>query len=983
MSAPVFDIARIGPGEGSMPPRTRLRSDAPEQCLDGTWDFRLSASVLDIPADDWLDGAGDGWSQLAVPSHWNLNGFGLPAYSNVQFPFPIDPPHPPDDNPIGDYRRRFDLTDELASAGSAAGARIVLRLDGIESASDVFLNGARLGSTRGSRLTHEFDVTGIVRPAGNVLGVRVAKFSDATYLENQDMWWLPGIFRSVTLLARPTGGIDDAFVVADLDPVSGRGELAVRVAAAGDVRVRIDELGVDVVVPGSGPGVVDTARPPARIAVGLVSPWSAETPRLYDATLSTDAESVALRVGFRRVASVDGVLTVNGRPVVLRGVNRHEHDPEHGRVHSEALARRDIELMKRHNVNAVRTSHYPPHPDFLDLADEYGLYLIDECDLETHEYEYVEWRGNPSGDPAWREAFLDRIRRTVSRDRNHASVILWSLGNESGAGSNITAMADWVRRHDPSRLIHYEGDWSSRDVDVYSRMYPSHDEVRRIGEESLHPTAFEATADEARRRGLPFVLCEFGHAMGNSPGGVKEYWELVERYPRIAGAFIWEWVEHGIAVRDETGRRLIRYGGDFGETVHDHNFVIDGLVSADREIRPGLVDYAAIIAPVVLEVADGRGEVVVSNRYDHVDLSHLRVHWRRERAGAVVAAGELDVAAAPHARAAAALPPVARDDRSDPDGADVLTVEAALIVATPWAPAGHVVARGQHVRTGAPLREDAVAPAEEAFDRRARPLALGGVRVVEPPRLGIWRAPTDNDRAPGWDEPDLPPYAERWATARMDRLQTRLRRVSRDEASLTAWTRDGTPSFDAAIDAVWSWRAVDDGLLLHLDIEPHGPWEVEWARLGIDLALEGAPLGLDFAGLGPGPSYPDTASGVHFGWHRVAAADLVTPHVRPQESGSRRGVRDATVRTEAGALRVRVLEGGSSDAGVAVTVSPWDRRTLADTTHASLLPTPTTTHLSIDIAQSGVGTATCGPGVLPRYRVPAFAASVRLLFSPA
>lgn len=983
MSAPVFDIARIGPGEGSEPPRTRLRSDAPAQPLDGTWQFRVSASVLDIPDDTWLDGTAGVWSELVVPGHWNLNGFGLPAYSNVQFPFPIDPPHPPDHNPIGDYRRAFSLDPGLAAAAAVPGSRILLRFDGIESAADVFLNGERLGSTRGSRLTHEFDVTGIVRPAGNVIGVRVAKFSDATYLENQDMWWLPGIFRSVELLARPSGGIDDAFVTADYDPATGRGELAVRVAAEGDVGVRIHELGIDTVVRGTGPGTVDTALAPALVEAGEVSPWSAETPRLYDVVLSTAAERVSLRVGFRRVESADGILTVNGRPVTLRGVNRHEHDPEHGRVHSEALARRDIELMKQHNINAVRTSHYPPHPDFLDLADEYGLYLIDECDLETHEYEYVEWRGNPSTDPAWREAFLDRIRRTVTRDRNHPSVILWSLGNESGAGSNITAMADWVRGHDPSRLIHYEGDWSSRDVDVYSRMYPSHEEVRRIGEEALHPAAFDATADEVRRRGLPFILCEFGHAMGNSPGGVKEYWELVERYPRIAGAFVWEWVEHGIAVRDETGRRLIRYGGDFGESVHDHNFVIDGLVSADRELRPGLVDYAAIIAPVVFEITADRRAAAVINRYDHIDLSHLRVCWRRERDGVVVAEGELEVATAPRRRTEVALPPAARDDRAAPEVADVLTLEAALRDETSWASPGHVVARGQHVRAGAPAREDGVAPAAHLFDRRARPLVLGTARVVDPPRLGIWRAPTDNDRAAGWDEPDLPPYAERWATARMDRMLTRLRGTERDDLALTAWTRDGTPSYDAAIDAVWAWRAVEDGMLLHLDIEPHGPWEVDWARLGIDLALEGAPVGLDFAGYGPGPSYPDTDSGVHFGWHRVGASDLVTPHVRPQESGSRRGVRDATIRTETGDVRVRVLQGGSTDAGVAITVSPWDRRTLADTTHASLLPAPTATHLSIDIAQSGVGTATCGPGVLPRYRVPAFAASVRLLFSPA
>ena len=327
MSAPSFDVARIGPGEGSLPPRARLSSDAPEQSLDGTWEFRLSASVLDIPDDDWLVSDTAGWSEIAVPGHWNLNGFGLPAYSNVQFPFPIDPPHPPDHNPIGDYRRRFDLAGELAHTWTTPGSRVVLRLDGVESAADLFLNGERLGSTRGSRLTHEFDVTAHLRASENVLGVRVAKFSDATYLENQDMWWLPGVFRSVTLLARPADGIDDVFAVGDYDPESGAGTLALRVAADGDVCVRIPELDVDAVVRGCGSGVVDTTQPAVSIDVGTVAPWSAETPRLYEATLSTGTESIALRIGFRRIAAADGILTVNGRPVMLRGVNRHEHDP--------------------------------------------------------------------------------------------------------------------------------------------------------------------------------------------------------------------------------------------------------------------------------------------------------------------------------------------------------------------------------------------------------------------------------------------------------------------------------------------------------------------------------------------------------------------------------------------------------------------------------------------------------------------------------
>ncbi|GAA2971686.1 glycoside hydrolase family 2 TIM barrel-domain containing protein [Microbacterium terrae] len=973
MPAAGIDIARIGPGDGTIAPRSRMRSDAPEQSLDGAWRFRLSPSPWDAP-DDWRTGSAAGeWDTIAVPAHWNLSGFGSPAYSNVQFPFPVDAPHPPDENPIGDYVRLFDLDAPLTHLRG----RMLLRFDGVESAAEVHLNGVRLGSTRGSRLTHEFDITDVVAAAGNVLAVRVAQFSDGTYLENQDMWWLPGIFRSVTVLGRPTDGVDDTFLIADYDPATGQGTIDARIASTGSVSIEVPELGIRA---SADAAATLDAAPVGRIAVGAVEPWSAETPRLYTAVVSTPTETVTMRLGFRRVSTDDGVLRVNGRPIMLRGVNRHEHDPEHGRVYSPDLARRDLVLMKQHNINAVRTSHYPPHPDFLDLADELGVYLIDECDLETHEYEYVQWRGNPSADPAWREAFLDRIRRTVARDRNHASVIMWSLGNESGTGGNLTAMARWVREHDPSRLVHYEGDWSSRDVDVYSRMYASHDEVRRIGEEASEPLPIGISADEARRRTLPFIQCEFGHAMGNSPGGVREYWDLFEEFPRLAGGFIWEWVEHSITVRDDSGRRVHRYGGDFGESVHDHNFVIDGLVSADREVRPGLVDYAAIIAPVVIGVDETRETVTIGNRYDHVTTDHLRFTWRREVDGATIASGEFDVPSTPpRTRVELPLPARARGDVTARI-ADVITVGAALAASTTWADAGHVVATGQQLSAVPAVAATRSAPGADRFDRRGAPLRLGGLDVLSGPQVGIWRAPTDNDLAPGWDEPDLPPMAARWATARIDRMLTRVRSIDHGPHSLVVETRTGAPSFDTAIDARWSWSETPGGLLLTLELDPHGPWDVDWARLGIDLTLAGAPTGMQFAGRGPGPSYPDTDAGVTFGWHEVPASDLVTPHVRPQESGSRRGVRSAIVRTTAGAVRVQVAGGDALEHGVALTVSPWDRRTLAETTHASDLPEPLATHVSIDIAQSGVGTATCGPGVLPRYRVPARPASFALLF---
>lgn len=960
-----MEIATTRPGSGTIAPRARLRSDAPQQSLDGRWRFRVSPSLRSAPAD-WRDADTASWSTIDVPGHWNLQGHGSPAYSNVQMPFPVDPPFPPDANPIGDYRLDF-----TADTGVLAHGRRLLRFDGIESAAEIWLNDTLVGTTRGSRLTHEFDVSDMLVAGVNRLAVRVAQFSDATYLENQDMWWLPGIFRSVSLLARPDGGVHDLFVRADWDDQAAEGilDVAAEVDGGGGARLVIEELGVDVSLDGS-------------IRLGGVEPWNAERPRLYDVEVRTATETVSLKVGFRRVEVRDARLLVNGEPIMLRGVNRHEHRPRHGRVFDATVARDELLLMKRHHINAVRTSHYPPHPDVLDLFDELGFWVIDECDLETHGFEHVGWRGNPSADPAWRDAFLDRIQRTVHRDKNHTSVIMWSLGNESHVGPNLEAMARWTRSADPSRLIHYEGDGESRYVDVYSRMYAPHDEVREIGEETLRPAPFDATPAQAHRLTLPFLQCEFAHAMGTGPGGLQEYWDLFEAYPRHAGGFVWEWIEHGIAVDGPDGSSRILYGGDFGEAVHDGNFVIDGLVDADRNPRPGLLHYAAVIAPVVIDVGGARTTVRIANRYDFLDLGHVELRWSRVVDGQGTASGTLAVPpCGPREVATLELPDEARTPASA-EVADVLTVEALTTVATPWAGAGHVLASGQQVRDGRPVvppgivaevTEDRVGAAH--FDRVTGGLVRLGDLEITGPTVGVWRAPTDNDRDLGNDELDLPPYAERWRAAGIDRMVTRLVDLRHGPDGVVVRTRTGTPILDSAIDATLRWSAVGDGAVrLDVELEPNATWTTEWARLGLDLVLEGEPLGADVAGYGPMHSYPDLRSGARFGWWHLGPHDLTVDNVKPQESGSRTGVRDARIVTEGGALHVSTL-----DHPFALTVSQHSRQSLAAAAHNWELTPEGRTFVSIDLAQSGVGTATCGPGVLPRHRLHAQPAAISLI----
>jgi len=952
---------------GALAPRSRLRSDAAEQSLNGRWSFRLAPSLRAASDDGWqVAEVAEKWGEIDVPSHWNLQGHGSPAYSNVQMPFPVDPPHPPDDNPIGDYRLDFDLDPEVAGA-----ARQILRFDGIESAAEIWLNGEAVGSTRGSRLTHEFDVTALLRPTGNSLALRVAQFSEATYIENQDMWWLPGIFRDVTLLARPVVAIDDVHVVADFDALTGRGLLRADIRASGPVRVAIPELDLDVESDADGR---------VEVEIALVEPWSAEHPRLYDATVSSSDETVAVRVGFRRVEVRDATLLVNGAPIMLRGVNRHEHHPERGRVFDVDDARAELLLMKRHHINAVRTSHYPPHPDTLDLFDELGFWVVDECDLESHGFEHVGWRNNPSADPVWRDAYLDRMRRTVHRDKNHASVIMWSLGNEAHTGANLEAMAQWTKSFDPSRLVHYEGDRDSRYVDVYSRMYASHDEVRQIGEETVSTLPFDADEASIHRAGLPFIQCEFAHAMGTGPGGLDDYWDLFEQYPRIAGGFVWEWVEQAIAVTDASGERRFHFGGDFDEIVHDGNYVVDGLVDADRTPRPGLLHYAAVIAPIRIAVAEDRRSFRIENRWDFTALEgEVSLRWTREIDGEVVESGDVPVPSCGPRTGVDVQLPAHLATPGTAEIADVVTVTAHTIRAAEWADHGHELGIGQSVRLAVPRPPAAtvgdIARSAEFDELTGEITRIGGLEL-RGPAVGIWRAPTDNDLDIADDELSLPPLATRWHTSGIDRVMPRLLRFERAASAVQVGVRAGTPIMDTAVLADLVWTPVSErSVRLDGTLEPTGEWQHALPRLGLDIVLPHPPRGLRLAGRGPVPAYPDLRAAGRFGWHTLAQDELVVDNVFPQESGARQDVVDAVIELDAGGLRVRSL----GDA-FAITVSPFARADVAAARHNWELRPDGRTHLSIDFAQSGVGTATCGPGILPRYRLAPRQISFSLLF---
>ncbi|MEV1170164.1 glycoside hydrolase family 2 TIM barrel-domain containing protein [Nonomuraea sp. NPDC049784] len=981
-SEAVRRVSSFEPGAGRLKPRAVAISNARTVSLDGDWMFHLSSGLRGMSdgfeAPDFDDSA---WTTLSVPGSWQMEGLhatdgtlldhgqahhGRPAYTNINYPFPIDPPHPPDANPTGEYRRAFELADPGA-------ANWVLRFEGVDSHFTAWLNGVELGWGTGSRLPTEFDVTQALREGPNVLAVRVHQWSAASYLEDQDMWWISGIFRSVFLIERPTGTIGDHFVHADYDHETGEGIL--RVEADVPAVVDVPELGV------AGLPAGEALRIPA------VGPWSAETPRLYAGVLRSEGESIELRIGFRTVRVVDGVITVNGSPVRFRGVNRHEWHPERGRTLDLETMLADVLLMKQHNVNAVRTSHYPPDSRFLDLCDEYGLWVIDECDLETHGFGQVGWERNPSADPLWRRAYLDRIERMVERDKNHPSVIMWSMGNECGVGDNLRAMAEWARHRDGSRLIHYEGDYDSSYVDVYSRMYVDLDELALIGmgadERTVDPAA------DSHRRALPVILCEYAHAMGNGPGGLSEYEELFDRYPRLHGGFVWEWLDQGILQRaadgPNAGQLFYAYGGDFGEILHDGNFIADGLVFPDRTPSPGLLEYKAAIAPVVLSVDDGDGiTLTVRSRFDHVDTSGLVFAWLVEEDGVERGGGAVEIPPVPPRGATRVrLDDAIADLAGDASGEVVLTVRALQAKERDGVPAGHEIAFTQRILAdaqehgpalGTPVTafQDGYRIGDAVFDPDGWLTRLGDLPVVGP-RPDLWRAPTDNDLA--WLG-----QAKAWRDLGLNRLEHRVVRVQPEDGELTVETLSMAAGREAGIRTQMIWSASPGGeLQLRLHLSPVGRFDTHLAallhdsgrvkrgtvpRLGIRIGLPGGDGTLDWYGLGPGENYRDSRLAARLGRHRATVADLQTPYVRPQENGNLGAVRRAEISWPTGE-RLRI----TAPSGANVTLRPWTSEALDAARHTTDLVPDGRLWLNLDIAHYGLGSAAVGPDAFPAHRL--------------
>ena len=963
--------------------------------LNGDWKFHWVPRPAEQPMDFFeVDFDASGWDDIPVPSNWEFEGYGYPVYRDEFYSFPANPPYiPHDDNPVGSYRRTFEVPADWD------GREIFLHFDGVYSAFFVWVNGQRIGYSEGSRTAAEFRVTEAVRPGLNVVAVEVYRWSDGSYLESQDFWRVSGIDRDVYLVAMPATYLRDFFAEAGLDDdyEDGLLRLTVSLANRGLGKAGAHTVSYELLDPSGDPvwpeprvlALEVPAGGEAEAVDSVLVPeplqWTAETPALYKLVMSlVDSggmvtQVVSARVGFRCVDIADGILTVNGQPIVLRGVNRHEHDPERAHVVTEETMIADIRLMKQLNINAVRAAHYPNVPRWYELTDEYGLYVVDEANIESHGMGF-EPGVTLAGRPDWLAAHMDRTRRMVERDKNHASIIIWSLGNEAGDGENFDSTAAWIRARDPSRPILYEPSEERDNIDIVSPMY-------------VRPYWLERYARSGPEK--PFLLVEYAHAMGNSVGNLADYWEVIDSHPRLQGGFIWDWVDQALRATDEQGagvlglRGRLRPGGD----AQRRQLLVNGLVSADRQLHPHAWEVKKVYQPVGIgEIDLANGRIAVENRYAFTDLSGLEGAWEILADGAVAGFGWLPrMSTAPGGTDTLALdlPPIGGG--GEPGVEYLLNVTFRTGNAAPLVPAGHEVVREQFTlpvgvppvlgvpewdlsaktgskwrttRSDRPLRTRNTAASVEIaggdfilrFDRATGTLASltlqGRELFLSGPAPNFWRAPTDNDYGS-----DFPVRSGVWRLAG--------RPPGRHLDSMTVIQEpDGAR---VTVTSHFTLRSIGAQYTLAHEVHPDGTIAVavqlshvdedlpEMPRFGTILTLPGDLSQVEWYGRGPHENYWDRRTGAPVGRYTAPVSELAHPYVRPQETGTRTDTRWVAVTDGSGTgLLVTGLPTVSFSA-LPYTLEDLDAGEQKAQRHwADLVPRDEVT-LSVDYRQQGVG----------------------------
>ncbi|MDF7806450.1 glycoside hydrolase family 2 TIM barrel-domain containing protein [Pontiellaceae bacterium B12219] len=987
--------------------------------LNGKWKFKFTPDSKKRPLDFFEPGyKATGWDTIPVPSSWELKGYGQPIYTNAKYPYSPNPPYIDRTNPVGSYLRDFEVSKDWKND------RVILHFGGVSSAFYVWVNGELAGYSQGSRLPAEFDVTDLVKTGKNRLAVQVFRWSDGSYLEDQDMWRLSGIHREVLLLAQPKIALNDFFVKADAD-----GHLQIRPRILSDALDNskgwnltaqlYDADGNAVLKKPMAHGLhkILNEKYPQRDNVKFamleaqvphVRNWSAEDPYLYTLVFSvTDskgqlAEARSCRVGFRSIEISDkGEVLINGVPVKMMGVNRHDHDHIEGKALTREDIRRDVELMKQFNFNAVRTSHYPNDPYFYELCDEYGLYVMDEANVETHGI-----NGQLVNTVSWHYAVNDRIFRMVERDKNHPSVIIWSLGNETGYGPIHAAAAGWINDYDATRFVHYEGAQGDPTlpgydpalpftgqnhpllanpndppcVDCISRMYPSVAQLKALAE-----------AEHIKR---PIVMCEYAHAMGNSLGNLTDYWDLIRSKPNLLGGYIWDWIDQGVLTTNENGVAYFAYGGDFGDQPNSGNFCMNGVINSDRTPGPKTWECKYVFQPVAFEAVDlNAGVVKLSNRFDFTNLKKYSIHWNFSEEGVVMQEGTLDaVDLAPGQSREIKIPFQPLENSSGKEQWLRLSVHETS--GKPWCDAGFEIAKEQFLVAGV---DSSASPSESSVqlsvsenkmfidvkserffaqvNRETGELAsytVGGNEwITSPMRPAFWRPQTDNDAKGGRTHNRMKYWKELGG-----KLVTKSVKVQKSDAfSAKVVVKQQADKTDLVITYMFS----GDGALtvaMDMDSDPALP---ALPRLGFTMGVSGGFETTRYFGKGPWENYNDRNAGAEVGLYEMPTAEMFYEYAKPQENGNRTETRWLDLTGTAGELRI------DGDQLFQFSIWPWSPENLTKAKHPYDLVEQGFYTLNLDHKHMGVGgTDSWSKKALPleHYQIPSGHYSFSFSFSP-
>lgn len=1019
----ITNLNRLPAHSGLIPfPNSKIAMDSAREespffiSLDGDWKFQLypkpqtvESTVLDADYDD------SDWRDIPVPANWTMHDVGDdPIYTNVQMPIENNPPLVPEENPTGIYRLTFSIPDDWRDR------RTVIHFGGVESYYEVYINGICAGMAKDTRLPSEFDITDLLQGGNNYMAVKVLRWSDSSYIEDQDHWWMAGIYRSVYLYSTADIFIQDFFAKTDLDLASKAGlfELDVDInfvvehikqlpgkayGPAKDYRITAELIDVDGNFIWEGSNRINHSYRKSEYTTQFtatlpgVRPWSAEKPYLYDLIVGLEdklgekIEARKLRVGFRNVQIKNRELLLNGQPVLIKGVNRHDHDDTTGKTISHDTMLKDIFLLKQFNFNAVRTSHYPNDPLWYDLCDEYGIYVIDEANIESHHNYATICR-----DPRWENAFLERGMRMVKRDKNHACIFGWSLGNESGHGENHIKMTEAIRAYDPTRIIHHEGEvkeyWSQQTIpeighkwdgggfafsggtnfanDLVDPMYASIEAIIRFAVDSTDPR--------------PLILCEYSHAMGNSNGSLNEYWEAFETYHGLQGGFIWDWVDQGLKKIDENGNEYWAYGGDFGEEIHDFDFCCNGLIAPDRTPHPAMYEFKKLAQPVAVEaisLADMRFRIL--NKQHFTDMQWLDLVWEIQVEGTTVAEGIIDeMLIAPRSSGEIKINEVV-----DREGETFINFYFRTKEATSWCDAGHIVGWEQlqltplikHPLTTAerlPLNnlegtDDIVLEVDdlqlEIVDGSIQSLYWKGQSIlVEGPDMNIWRAPTDNDGIRNRPTQPGKPMTE-WLNIGLNELQLKSQSIQLEEVedgvnllidkTFTPKLNDCTVHFQQR----WSFHA--DGVVVvdnMIDADTALP---TLPRIGVSFQTAEGFEQVEWYGRGPQENYIDRNAGTKIGRYTGSVDEQYFPYILPQENGNKTDVRwfslsngERTVTF----IAEDTLEFSAGHYTADDLFSSYHTNELIDKKRPETIVT-------IDHKQRGLGTGSCGPQTLAKY----------------